>query len=44
MLRTMTSSGTMLTFFTSVSRGLSSWTKWVGIPSDSSIAMSRLLI
>ena len=33
-----------LTFFTSVSRWLNSWTKWVGTPSDSSIAMSRLLI
>ena len=32
MLRTMTSRGTMVTFFTTVSRSLSSWTKWVGTP------------
>ena len=36
MLRMMTSRGTMVTFFTTVSRSLSSSTKWVGTPAFSS--------
>ena len=34
----------METFFTTVSRSLSSWTKWVGTPAVSSLAMKRLVI
>ena len=44
MLRTMTSSGTMDTFLTRVSRWLSSRTKWVGTPFFSSTCIKRLLI
>ena len=40
----MTSRGTMETFFTTVSRWLSSSTKWVGTPACSSFAMKRLVI
>ena len=38
----MTSSGTMETFFTTVSRSESSSTKWVGTPFFSSICISML--
>ena len=44
MLRMMTSRGTMDTFFTAVSRSLSSSTKWVGTPAFSSCCMRKLVI
>ena len=44
MLRMMTSRGTMETFFTRVSRSLSSLTKWVGMPAFSILAIRRLVI
>ena len=40
----MTSNGTMETFLTSVSRSLSSSTKWVGMPAFSILAIRRLVI
>ena len=43
-LRTMTSRGTMETFFTRVSRSLSSRTKWVGMPASSMRRMRWLVI
>ncbi len=43
-LRMMTSRGTMETLFTSVSRSLSSLTKWVGMPAFSSRRIRALVI
>ena len=40
----MTSRGTMLTFFTTVSRSFSSSTRWVGTPCFSNIPMRKLLM